>query len=72
MNTAFVDRSFSSVAYFLYNEFQVILFAVAVKIHDGTHLLLNPGDTYRLQSSDELHYMAQSEMDINRITKMVG
>jgi hypothetical protein len=73
MNPLFIGRTFSAVAYFLFNEFQVILFAVATKLKDGSpHLLLNPGKSYLLKSGDELHYIAQSDNDIFRITKMVS
>jgi hypothetical protein len=72
MNPFFVGQSFSTVAYFIFYEFQVVFFGVATKTKDDQrHLLLNPGKNYELQPDDECFFIAQSERDVRAIEKMV-
>jgi hypothetical protein len=73
MNHFFAGQSFSTVAYFIFYEFQVVFFGVGTRTKDDQrHLLLNPGKSYELQQDDECYFIAQSERDVHAIEKMVS
>jgi hypothetical protein len=72
INPAFAGKYFSEVANVLYHEFQVIFFAVATRIHDRKHLLVNPGQRYMLRSTDECFFISLNSSVVEKITKMVN
>jgi hypothetical protein len=71
INQAFAGKYFSEVANILYHEFQVIFFAVATRIHDRKHLLVNPGRGYMLRSTDECFFISHTFSVVEQITEMV-
>ena len=72
INPIFVGHSFASLSWYLYREFQVILFAVNVfRESTGDYVLvLNPGNKYRLKFNDIGVYISQSRDDIHTITRL--
>ncbi|KAL1920915.1 uncharacterized protein VTP21DRAFT_11550 [Calcarisporiella thermophila] len=72
VNPVFVGLTFSQISWYIYNEFQVILIAanIFMERYDGYHLVLNPGDKYKLQSGDELIYIAHCPREIDYIAEL--
>nr|KAJ3416644.1 potassium channel, sub T, member 2 [Polyrhizophydium stewartii] len=75
LNPAFAAYPFTAISYYVFKEFQVILFGVGVKTMSKNHaevlhVLLNPGGTYVLKPSDTCLYMAQSEDDVRAINNL--
>ncbi|TPX44523.1 hypothetical protein SeMB42_g01752 [Synchytrium endobioticum] len=69
---AFVGHLFARISFYLYREFQVILFAVQTWIpsRHSHHLILNPGISYRFRENDQCIYIAQSPRDLDAIKSM--
>ncbi|KAI7868459.1 hypothetical protein BDF14DRAFT_1793440 [Spinellus fusiger] len=68
-----VGLSFKDAAWFLYSEFQVILFAIKIDSEEGSehdHIMLNPGNDYVIRAQDFCVYMAESPREINDIKKI--
>lgn len=69
LNPIFVDFHFNKLSKFLYEQFQVILFAVNVynpQTYERT-FLLNPGRSYRMDVNDICVYICPSAMEIDQI-----
>ncbi|KAJ3148387.1 potassium channel, sub T, member 2 [Geranomyces variabilis] len=66
-NPVLVGKNFAFVSWFLYVEFQVVLFAV--RPEDG-ELLLNPGRAYSIQKGDTCYYIAHHTTDLEHIQEM--
>ncbi|KAJ3148195.1 potassium channel, sub T, member 2 [Geranomyces michiganensis] len=71
-----VGKRFAFLSWFLYVEFQVVLFAVkpAAALEEegggGGQLLLNPGKEYAIQQGDVLFFIAHQTTDLEHIGKM--
>ncbi|KAK9720618.1 hypothetical protein K7432_004028 [Basidiobolus ranarum] len=72
VNPVFVGKPFAYVSWYIYQEFQAILFAVNVyvKRSDTHHLVLNPGSHYELDSKDICYYISQSPQEVQDISNM--
>ncbi|KAJ3182035.1 potassium channel, sub T, member 2 [Geranomyces variabilis] len=68
-NPVLVGKSFAFVSWFLYVEFQVVLFAVRPENGAG-ELLLNPGRAYSIQKDDVCYYIAHHTTDLENIQGM--
>jgi hypothetical protein len=70
--SAFVGVKFTELSAFLYDQFQVSLFAVEHNIPDyGDHVMLNPGPDYNIVEGDRCYYISQSYREIQQIAGMV-
>lgn len=67
-----VDKKFAHVAWIIYKECQVILFAVKTRATDtgDDEILLNPGD-YTLKATDLCVYISESPREIKDISYLV-
>ncbi|TPX56270.1 hypothetical protein PhCBS80983_g04659 [Powellomyces hirtus] len=76
VNEVFVGKSFAFVSWFVYVEFQAILFAVKPKARpgtdagDGSLLLLNPGKEYKMKRGDTCFFIAQHASDMEHILRL--
>ena len=72
VNPIFVGQSFRSIAWYLFDEFQVITVGVRVEYKKGKfHHSLNPGPDYRIQNDDNLLFISQNFRDISMIRSLV-
>ncbi|KAJ3014951.1 hypothetical protein HKX48_004874 [Thoreauomyces humboldtii] len=76
VNEVFIGRPFAWLSWYLFVEFQVVLFAVKPQpqpTEDGkpgtSTMLLNPGKTYKMARQDQCYYIAHHTSDIKRISK---
>ncbi|KAJ3411259.1 potassium channel, sub T, member 1 [Chytridiales sp. JEL 0842] len=73
-NLSFVGKTFTEIAWYLYEEFQVILVGIRTVLTEGQHLenhhLLNPGDKYTIQQDDILCIVAQTRKEIHHIENL--
>ncbi|KAL7753310.1 hypothetical protein RI367_001085 [Sorochytrium milnesiophthora] len=82
VNLCFVGRKMNEISAFLFREYQVILFAVRIRVPSKYarhprdvvdedrcfgHLLLNPGATYKFQRKDECYFLAQRVSEVHAI-----
>ncbi|KND00276.1 uncharacterized protein SPPG_09209 [Spizellomyces punctatus DAOM BR117] len=69
VNSAFVGKRFTDVSWYIFHQYQVILFAVKVviKSRGDYHLMLNPGSSYLLGQFDQCLYIAQRQEDVSAI-----
>ena len=69
LNPAFLGLRFTDLSYYLFKEFQVILFGLAISTHDSSdaHVMLNPGRQYVLKEDDICLLISNNEQDINDI-----
>ncbi|KAJ3396427.1 hypothetical protein HDU92_003049 [Lobulomyces angularis] len=74
VNDLFVGEIFTEISWYLYKEFQVILFAVkTVSYKFGASLtMLNPGISYRFKKGDVLIFIAQNESIIYKISELTA
>ncbi|KAJ2998786.1 hypothetical protein HDV02_004026 [Globomyces sp. JEL0801] len=65
LNPLFTGKSFTFLSFYLFKEFQIILFALNTYIpeKDLFHVLLNPGNDYKMKSDDECFFIAQNLSD---------
>ncbi|KAI8897734.1 hypothetical protein BC833DRAFT_22950 [Globomyces pollinis-pini] len=72
LNPLFTGKSFTFLSFYLFKEFQIILFALNTYIpeKDLFHVLLNPGNDYKMKSDDECFFIAQNLSDVSRFTNL--
>ncbi|KAJ3037639.1 potassium channel, sub T, member 2 [Rhizophlyctis rosea] len=73
MNALFVGQRFCDVSWYLFREFQIILFAVNAYVHRRNvhHVMLNPG-RYELGARDQLLVIAQDWDYCQKIIKLTS
>ncbi|KAJ3036872.1 hypothetical protein HK097_003685 [Rhizophlyctis rosea] len=71
VNQMFVRQRFADISWYLFREFQVILFAVNAYVPQRacSHLLLNPG-AYELGPRDQLLLIAQDMVYVQKVRKL--
>ncbi|TPX62023.1 hypothetical protein SpCBS45565_g07077 [Spizellomyces sp. 'palustris'] len=74
VNSAFVGKRFTDVSWYIFHQYQVILFAVKVviKSRGDYHLMLNPGSSYLLGQFDQCLYIAQRQEDVSAIETLTS
>ncbi|ORX93957.1 hypothetical protein K493DRAFT_261892 [Basidiobolus meristosporus CBS 931.73] len=72
VNPNFVGKPFALISWYIYQEFQAVLFAVNVYVNrlKAHHLVLNPGNCYELGPNDICYYISQGPQEIQDISKM--
>ncbi|TPX37664.1 hypothetical protein SmJEL517_g00575 [Synchytrium microbalum] len=72
VHPVFVNQTFAKVSWYLFREFQIILFAVLtwVPLKRTHHILLNPGNSYILKENDKCILIAQSPHDFKDMEKL--
>ncbi|ORX63770.1 hypothetical protein K493DRAFT_322074 [Basidiobolus meristosporus CBS 931.73] len=72
VNPIFVGKPFTFVSWYLFQEFQAILFAVSVyvKKSNSHHIVLNPGSHYLLGPKDICYYISQGPEEVNDISNL--
>ncbi|KAK9762490.1 hypothetical protein K7432_011717, partial [Basidiobolus ranarum] len=72
VNPIFVGKPFAFVSWYIYQEFQAVLFAVNVYVNrlNAHHLVLNPGNSYELGPNDICYYISQGPQEVQEISSM--
>jgi hypothetical protein len=72
LNPIFVGMTFSELSYFLFKEFQIILFAIHVYVapYQTRHVLLNPGTNYKIKENDYGFFIGPSYEDVKATTEL--
>ncbi|KAI8923981.1 hypothetical protein BC831DRAFT_12792 [Entophlyctis helioformis] len=72
LHSFFVGLSFTELALYLYEEFQMVLFGlqIFVEARGVHHVTLNPGASYRLGSDDLLLLIAPSRHDVSDLANL--
>ncbi|KAK9763051.1 hypothetical protein K7432_010629 [Basidiobolus ranarum] len=74
VNSLFVGRPFSAISWFIYCEFQIILFAVKIQLPEHNHyrIILNPGAEYCFTENDECLFIGQAPEDIEAVSNLTS
>ena len=70
VNPVFYGYKFASIACYVYEQFQVILFGISFDIDQRKHLFLNPGHRYVVKEHDEYFLIAPRFQDVKAIHKL--
>ncbi|KAJ3389880.1 hypothetical protein HDU92_000825 [Lobulomyces angularis] len=70
INPLFVGERFTDISWYIYKEFQSILFAVKVYESGKGYTMLNPGINYKFSSEDVLIFICQNETIIVQIQNL--
>lgn len=82
LHPIFIGLKFCELSYYLFCEFQIILFAVRVDVsglvssfeadEEDRHTVLNPGPEYVLKADDECIFLAQDRGCVALVSELVS